>query len=712
MPPPGSLKPYDVSTMRPRLPGATGAGSSAASSRSSAARFGRPRPANRSDSTRRARRSATGSGSASQSTLGREVAQRVAAERAAHGLLDLLQLAVALRLVAVVGAVAAQPHDRAAADVAECEGGGGAQPEVDVAGDRQRRLVAAARVVGGAAHGGGRRDDVVAAEEQHVEQRAATELAGRPVARLAAVGVDDDRVAVRDAGVGVRVEHGHRARQPVGQADVVVAELGDDLAARVVHQRVVRGHQADVVVEPHDAQARRRRTGRAPPASRAPTRCRPRRPRSRRTSARGSWPAPAPGRRAGHRSGTRSSPAASHPSSAVGAARLSGWRSLPIPARPMLIAHLCRACGAPLTQTFVDLGATPLANSYLEPADADRWSRTIRSTRGSAARACSSSCPPCRRPRRSSRDYAYFSSYSDSWVEHARRYVEAIVPALGLGPDSLVVEIASNDGYLLQHLVERGRPACSASSRPPTSPRRRSPPASTPRSRSSAALRRATSSAPRARRPHRRQQRARPRARPERLRRRHRRAAGAGRPRHDRGAAPAAPDRQASSTRSTTSTSPTCRCSPPRPRVAAPRPRGRRRRGAADARRLAALSTSRTPAPDRARRRASRRCGRRARGRPGSRSRRYRGFAEACADVKAGLLRLPRSSAPPDGPQGRRLRRPRQGQHAAQLLRRRAASCRLHRRPQPGQAGPASARLAHPGRTRRSTRAPTGPTTS
>ena len=189
--------------------------------------------------------------------VGREVAQRVAAERAADGLLDLLELAVALRLVAVVGAVPAQAHDRAAADVAEREGRGGAQPEVDVARDRQRRLVATARVVGGAVHRGGRRDDVVAAEEQHVEQRPAAELAGRPGARLAAVGVDDDRVAVRDAGVGMRVEHGHRARQPVGQADVVVAELGDDLAARVLDQRVVRRHQADVGVEPHDAQARR-----------------------------------------------------------------------------------------------------------------------------------------------------------------------------------------------------------------------------------------------------------------------------------------------------------------------------------------------------------------------------------------------------------------------------------------------------------------------
>jgi SAM-dependent methyltransferase len=54
------------------------------------------------------------------------------------------------------------------------------------------------------------------------------------------------------------------------------------------------------------------------------------------------------------------------------------------------------------------------------------------------------------------REYAYFSSYSRSWVEHARRYTELITERLGLGPDSFVVELASNDGYLLQHFVERG----------------------------------------------------------------------------------------------------------------------------------------------------------------------------------------------------------------------------------------------------------------
>jgi SAM-dependent methyltransferase len=55
-------------------------------------------------------------------------------------------------------------------------------------------------------------------------------------------------------------------------------------------------------------------------------------------------------------------------------------------------------------------------------------------------------------------DYAYFSSYSDSWVAHARRYAEAMIARLALGPDSLVTEVASNDGYLLQHFLAAGVP--------------------------------------------------------------------------------------------------------------------------------------------------------------------------------------------------------------------------------------------------------------
>jgi SAM-dependent methyltransferase len=121
-------------------------------------------------------------------------------------------------------------------------------------------------------------------------------------------------------------------------------------------------------------------------------------------------------------------------------------------------AHSCRACGAPLTETFVDLGATPLANSYLEADDRDRMEPHYPLH----ARVCSAcllvQLPAVQTAEAIFSDYAYFSSYSDSWVEHARRYVDQIVPALALDRDSLVVELASNDGYLLRHLVAAGIP--------------------------------------------------------------------------------------------------------------------------------------------------------------------------------------------------------------------------------------------------------------
>lgn len=118
---------------------------------------------------------------------------------------------------------------------------------------------------------------------------------------------------------------------------------------------------------------------------------------------------------------------------------------------PMTVPN-CRFCGTPLTADLVDLGATPLANSYptREDVAAGRERRFPLHARV---------CPSCFLvqvddsvpPDAIFSDYAYFSSYSDSWVEHARRYAQAMIRRFGLGPQSLVVEVASNDGYLLQH---------------------------------------------------------------------------------------------------------------------------------------------------------------------------------------------------------------------------------------------------------------------
>ena len=119
----------------------------------------------------------------------------------------------------------------------------------------------------------------------------------------------------------------------------------------------------------------------------------------------------------------------------------------------------CRFCATPLTTTFVDLGETPLANAYVSEAD-------IAAGRDRAfplhARVCSScflvQVDDPVRPDDIFSDYAYFSSVSSSWVEHARVYAERMTARFGLTKDSRVIEIASNDGYLLQHFVQAGIP--------------------------------------------------------------------------------------------------------------------------------------------------------------------------------------------------------------------------------------------------------------
>jgi SAM-dependent methyltransferase len=118
----------------------------------------------------------------------------------------------------------------------------------------------------------------------------------------------------------------------------------------------------------------------------------------------------------------------------------------------------CRLCGEDLTETFVDLGMSPLCESYVPRAQLDA-AETFYPLH---VRVCSS-CLLVQLPAYVSgeeifSDYAYFSAYSDSWVAHAKRYADAMTDQLGLTPDSLVVEVASNDGYLLQHFVARGIP--------------------------------------------------------------------------------------------------------------------------------------------------------------------------------------------------------------------------------------------------------------
>jgi len=118
----------------------------------------------------------------------------------------------------------------------------------------------------------------------------------------------------------------------------------------------------------------------------------------------------------------------------------------------------CRACSAPLSYVFVDLGMSPLANSYLKPEQLNRM-EPFYPLRAYVCGTCLLvQLEDFETPERIFTDYAYFSSYSSAWLAHAKRYVEGAIARFGLTGASSVVEIASNDGYLLQYFVERGIP--------------------------------------------------------------------------------------------------------------------------------------------------------------------------------------------------------------------------------------------------------------
>jgi hypothetical protein len=113
----------------------------------------------------------------------------------------------------------------------------------------------------------------------------------------------------------------------------------------------------------------------------------------------------------------------------------------------------CRFCGTPLERTFVDLGMSPLCESFL-PVDRLEEMEPFYPLDVRVCDACRLVQLPAHvGGEEIFREYAYFSSYSSSWVEHARRYVELAVDRLRLTEGSFAVELASNDGYLLQHFI-------------------------------------------------------------------------------------------------------------------------------------------------------------------------------------------------------------------------------------------------------------------
>ena len=122
----------------------------------------------------------------------------------------------------------------------------------------------------------------------------------------------------------------------------------------------------------------------------------------------------------------------------------------------MATSPVCRLCDAPLNRTFVDLGMSPLCESYVPAGKLDE-AETFYPLNVRLCDACLLVQLPAYVPGEEIfSDYAYFSS--DSWVAHAKKYAEAMVERLRLTADSLVTEVASNDGYLLQHFAAVGIP--------------------------------------------------------------------------------------------------------------------------------------------------------------------------------------------------------------------------------------------------------------
>jgi hypothetical protein len=118
----------------------------------------------------------------------------------------------------------------------------------------------------------------------------------------------------------------------------------------------------------------------------------------------------------------------------------------------------CRLCDSQIGTTFVDLGMSPPCESFI-PESALFEAEKYYPLRAFVCENCLlAQLPEHISPEYIFEEYAYFSSYSDSWVAHAREYCDAIASRLSLGAESYVVEVASNDGYLLQHFVEKNIP--------------------------------------------------------------------------------------------------------------------------------------------------------------------------------------------------------------------------------------------------------------
>lgn len=118
----------------------------------------------------------------------------------------------------------------------------------------------------------------------------------------------------------------------------------------------------------------------------------------------------------------------------------------------------CRSCNSLLQTTFLDLGVSPLCQSQVAPGQLNQMEPFYPLHVMVCDTCLLVQLDEFVTPAEIFSEYAYFSSYSTSWVDHARRYVHAMVDRFHLNDSSRVIEVASNDGYLLQHFVELGIP--------------------------------------------------------------------------------------------------------------------------------------------------------------------------------------------------------------------------------------------------------------
>lgn len=121
-----------------------------------------------------------------------------------------------------------------------------------------------------------------------------------------------------------------------------------------------------------------------------------------------------------------------------------------------MIRSACRSCGAALEHVFADLGSSPLANAFLKAEDLDKVECHYPLRAYVCAVCFLVQLRAEQRPEAIFGEYAYFSSYSESWLEHCQRYAAQVIERFRFGRSSLVIEVASNDGYLLQFFRRAG----------------------------------------------------------------------------------------------------------------------------------------------------------------------------------------------------------------------------------------------------------------